>query len=843
MTHASASGYFSEAASDSAVDGAPKTLGGTFCLADGVEKLLRMRRLVLGIIGCFAFGCLVYCLFATRQYEARARVALHAGPVSSLRMDEEGETHSTSLAGALIQLETLADVFRSDELAWRVILDQKLYQSPAFNGRFSSRFPHFRPDSPTSDEQAYLLERFKDRLRVLTLPRTALLEIRFRCEDPVLSATVVSDLLRVHEEQIAHLKLRATTQAVDALKTQLSLLSLEAQRETEKVQVFQKQQGILLEADASGTGETKTVQHIPAVAAVDELGRELVVATSDRIMREAKYRAAAEGAPELVMAAEGASLSEAGGTSGAVFRQIRLRRSELEQERAQLDLEHGPNFPRVLEIGQELRDFDRQVQTEDQRLRQHYKNAWQTAVEREDMLRNDLERQMARGIQANEAAIRYEELRRQADSSQQLLLKVQRKIEEAGLTAAIPSPDFWVVDAARPPAKPSWPNIPLLMAITLFIAAWISLAAVFLLDIVWPPFVRLTALLISVCVLGSWTIQAQAPTPSTSGLPSGVARIPQSGDSKAVPNSKDAPAVWNGSDSGHPGPQSAGPRVSEYVPVPIGPGDLLGVSEVHTAAMQTTVRVAPSGTVTLPMVGDVELGGMLEGEAARAIEKALESKGILRHPQVSVFVISAVGRDVSILGEVARPGIYPYGTHHNLLDLIADASGTSPTAGSLVYIFSRENPANPHVVVLDRTGSAADSGHNPELKPGDTVQVSRTGLIYVVGDVIRPGGFTVEPGQQMTVLQAISLAWGPSQNASLKNGLLIRVQAGGRTVSTLNLKRMLRGQDPDVPVMERDILFVPNSTAKNLWNRTMESVVQSAAGVSIYAGMVYSQRF
>ncbi len=62
-------------------------------------------------------------------------------------------------------------------------------------------------------------------------------------------------------------------------------------------------------------------------------------------------------------------------------------------------------------------------------------------------------------------------------------------------------------------------------------------------------------------------------------------------------------------------------------------------------------------------------------------------------------------------------------------------------------------------------------------------------------------------------------------------------------MTTLNLKRMLRGQDPDLPVAEHDILFVPDSTAKNLWNRTLESVVQSAVGVSIYAGMVYSQRF
>ncbi|MGA7243012.1 MAG: hypothetical protein WBX19_07505, partial [Terracidiphilus sp.] len=73
--------------------------------------------------------------------------------------------------------------------------------------------------------------------------------------------------------------------------------------------------------------------------------------------------------------------------------------------------------------------------------------------------------------------------------------------------------------------------------------------------------------------------------------------------------------------------------------------------------------------------------------------------------------------------------------------------------------------------------------------------------------------------------------------------VLIREQQGSRTIATLNLKRMMRGLDPDIPIRDRDILFVPGSMAKNLWNRTMESVIQSAAGVSIYAGMVYSQRF
>jgi protein involved in polysaccharide export with SLBB domain len=113
----------------------------------------------------------------------------------------------------------------------------------------------------------------------------------------------------------------------------------------------------------------------------------------------------------------------------------------------------------------------------------------------------------------------------------------------------------------------------------------------------------------------------------------------------------------------------------------------------------------------------------------------------------------------------------------------------------------------------------------------------------VIGDVVRPGGFPVDPAQGLTVVQALSLAWGPAQNAATTRALLIREQKSGRTLTELNLKRLLKGQDPDQPVHDRDILFIPDSTAKNLWNKTLEAAIQSAVGVTIYAGLVYSQRF
>jgi polysaccharide export outer membrane protein len=283
---------------------------------------------------------------------------------------------------------------------------------------------------------------------------------------------------------------------------------------------------------------------------------------------------------------------------------------------------------------------------------------------------------------------------------------------------------------------------------------------------------------------------------------------------------------------------AANPEAS--IPGPIASGETLDIAEYHTAEFHSTVRVSASGEVTLPMIGDINVGGLDEHAAARAIADALVEKGMLLHPQVTVLIISFVGQDVTILGEVGRPGVYPYGAHHRLLDLISAASGLNVTAGGLVSIMRRDDPT-PQMVTLDF--NRAGGQQNPELDPGDMVQVSRAGLVYVVGDVNRPGGFTLDPSQRTTVLQALSLAWGPSQNAALQKAVLIHAGDDGRTVTTLNLNRMLRGQDPDIPVTERDILFVPDSIAKNLWNRTLESAIQSAAGVSIYAGMVYSQRF
>jgi polysaccharide export outer membrane protein len=672
-------------------------------------------------------------------------------------------------------------------------------------------------------------------------------QIRFRCRDAALSAAVVNDLIRVYGQQDTESRVQATAQQSEWLATRVRELRVQVADDQRRLTAFENEHGLLSTPEMTSNGDPGEAQHNSLLLEIDELGRELVAATTDRILREAQYRSASQGDPEVVIASDPRLQTEDGNFATALLQQIHTRASELELEQAQLSTEHGPNFPRVVEIRSQLKELNAQKKVEDGKLKERFHSALQTATDREQMVKKSLDERTTEAMKRNEAATQYAVMRQEANSSHDLLLRVEGKMEEAGMAAGVQSSNISVVDYARQPVKPVAPDLLLYMAITFFAGLWLAVGGALLMESLHPSTglakTAQATIAVLVVLLSGMSARAQAPTPALDGLPTGVARIPFTQDTKTVPNPKDSPAVWNGLTApGQPGAASQ-PVGGAPMPAPIGPGDSLDVSEFHTPEFHSMVRVSPAGTITLPMVNEVKIGGLDEPAAARAIEAALIAGGMLLHPQVSVLVIAYAGQDVSVLGEVARPGVYPYTLHHRLLDLISSAAGLSQNAGRLVNVFHRSDPNMPHPVVLDPGGTDTGTDHNPELSPGDTVQVSRAGLVFVIGDVVRPGGFPVDPAQGLTVVQALSLAWGPSQNAAAGRALLIREQKGGRTLTTLNLRRMIHGQDPDQPIYDRDILFVPDSMAKNMWNRTMEAAIQSAVGVTIYASLVYSQRF
>jgi polysaccharide export outer membrane protein len=806
-------------------------------LADLWALAYQNWRLFLCIIAGFAAACLTYWVIAPNQYEATGKIELRSAPESVLTIDGRQASVSGTFATGQVRLETLANVLRSEQLAWDVIKRLELDKNAGFSESFQRRFAGFRPETASADAKEYLLNEFHEDLTVESVPHTLVLEIRFRSGDSALSAAVVNALIEAEARQEMNGRLQGTHNGTAWLNAQLRELKEKLNRDEQRLTEFQREHGILGSADAMKDGKDGSA----ALAEVDALSRELGNATTERLLREAEYRAASTGDPELVHGAD-ARGGAGGNLETALVQQLHARQSDLKQEEAQLTIEHGPNFPRLVEIRKQIQDADDQIKAADTKLTERFRGAWKTSLDRERLLRRSLDEATGAGLKVSEAGLQYAAMWQETNANREVYLRMMQQAEEAGLAAGSMGSTMSVIDYARPAVKPVLPNLPVDMAIALFVGFWAALSVVLGREAIQRRHIHPVAL--AVCLSACLGLcRAQAPTPSTSGLPTGVARLPQSGETKSEPNAKDAPTVWNAGSSKWAGAPPGSLASARAMEAPIGAGDMLEVTEAHGPELHAMVRVSEAGTVTLTLAGEVKIDGLDERGAAHAIEAALKDRGMLLRPQVTVLVTTYAGQDVSVLGEVARPGVYSYTVHHRLLDLISAASGLSQNAGRLVTITHRSDSEKQETVVLDPAAVDANGKHNPELLPGDTVQVNRAGLVYVVGDVIRPGGFLVEPAQTTSVVQALSLAWGPAQNAALKKAVLIRKQAGGRTVTTLNLKRMLRGLDPDTPVQDGDILFVPDSMAKNLWNRSLESVIQSAAGVSIYSGLVYSQRF
>ena len=232
--------------------------------------------------------------------------------------------------------------------------------------------------------------------------------------------------------------------------------------------------------------------------------------------------------------------------------------------------------------------------------------------------------------------------------------------------------------------------------------------------------------------------------------PAGSAAVPVS--QAAVPSDKNA-------DSEKAGPNVApADHSANTSPFKLGPGDLLEVSVYNVPELTTKARIGNAGDVYLPLIDYVHVSGLTVDEAQALIQKRLEDGGFVRSAHVTIFVDESASQGVTILGEVARPGLYPALGERKLYDMISLAGGFTAGAGRKVSIIRQHSDGGSITVNLPRN-LADDLQDNVEIVPGDTISVPKAPIIYVVGDVGRPAGLLIDNGS-LTVLQALALAGG-----------------------------------------------------------------------------------
>ena len=192
----------------------------------------------------------------------------------------------------------------------------------------------------------------------------------------------------------------------------------------------------------------------------------------------------------------------------------------------------------------------------------------------------------------------------------------------------------------------------------------------------------------------------------------------------------------------------------------------------------------------------------------------------------------------TVTGEVHTPGVYPTLGSRRLLDMIALAGGVAPTAGRVATIIHRDDPQHPHDVHLVANNNALDAQENPVIYPGDTVVIDKAGIIYIMGDVGKAGGYLIDNNEHLSLLQALTLAGGWTKTSAQSKVILIRKVPQGREEIKLDVSHVVHGEQADIKVANGDIVYVPSSIGKIFAYQGIGAVVQGAEQAIVY-GAVY----
>ena len=276
----------------------------------------------------------------------------------------------------------------------------------------------------------------------------------------------------------------------------------------------------------------------------------------------------------------------------------------------------------------------------------------------------------------------------------------------------------------------------------------------------------------------------------------------------------------------------------DFAQLKLAPGFLLGLNVLDDSDFQGEFRIDEDGNIELPTLGNVRVAGETAPEARAHVRAVLVKNQILKDPQVTLTVLEYTAPQVTIVGEVAAPGKYPLLAPHKLVDVLALAGGPTVLAGNEVRIVPATSGAKPLLVHYSKD-SNPKSVEDVFVDPGDTVQVKRAGVVYVLGAVNRPGGYVMQEEGTLNILQAVSLANGTSIAASTGTVYLLHRNADGTEVDiALPYKKISRGKAADVQLHATDILYVPTSAMKAILINS-QGIISSAASASIYAVAVH----
>lgn len=263
------------------------------------------------------------------------------------------------------------------------------------------------------------------------------------------------------------------------------------------------------------------------------------------------------------------------------------------------------------------------------------------------------------------------------------------------------------------------------------------------------------------------------------------------------------PGAWNSAEA---------QEASESRTYVIGAEDVLEIKVWGHEDLSRAVTISADGYFSFPLIGRIRAGGLTVRELETKIATLLD-KDYIVNPQVSVTVMEYKSKKVFILGEVAKPGAYYLSKDDTLLEIVSKAGGVTETAGREIIIVrpfegSLQQPASLNSKASDlirvdlRALLAGEVGENVGVQNNDTIYVPKTSVFSVFGEVRNPGSYPLE--KELTILEAISIAGGPTQDADTQKLELLRKEDGVQKKILLNIEDLLNAKDGTEKLLIQD---------------------------------------
>jgi len=400
-------------------------------------RTLRTRWFV--IVG-WAAACLLlatlYVLIKSPRYEAGARIEVSPAGTNSMGLDELS-SRILNPSDPTIQLESAVTVLESNTVALAVMQQTKLAERDDFAGRWTQP-PGTDVSGLSPEARDKLLLRFEKNLKVEIVPKTDIISVKFRTKDPHLSAEVVNAIVSSYAERNFRTSYDSATQVSNWLSAQMDDLKLKANDAQEKLAALQKRRGLI------GVDETDNI----VTDKLKDLNQQLTAAESDRIVKEARYRIAGSGNPELI----------ASTVPEPTLQVLRSQQAQLRVDYARLSTKFGDGYPKLAELGSQMAQVDSAINTELKNLAERYKNEYLAAASTEKALQGKFEEQKQKAYDLNQGAAQYAILKHEVETTQDLYQTLQLKLKQAGIVAGLAAANIGVVEPGQIPSEPVDPR-------------------------------------------------------------------------------------------------------------------------------------------------------------------------------------------------------------------------------------------------------------------------------------------------------------------------------------------------------------------------------------------------